>query len=1029
MNAIRMISTVILVIALFLGPTLATADMTITSPQNGAVLTTKLVRVEGTASSVSSYINETSQADFTGGTPTNLAITATGEIVLEITLSIGAPVRQNNGDAVLTGDGSGFDGVQTAGGPVLYEDGGFKMFYYGRDASGYTLPGYATSADGITWARQATPVLNLGLSWDNQYIMIKGAYNNSGTILAPYTGHTPGKDRVGCAASNDGGHTFSKLNGGSPVIPLGASGKFDSLINTAGGMIKEGITYRMVYGGGDGSVVRIGIATTEDCVSWIKANNGDAVLDVSAPGGWDSWYVGGGRGDLVVIDGTYILFYDASPTTDHSANKIGFATSADGVKFTKGNGGQAWFGKGTGGKFDEVSVLDPHVYVEGNTIHMWYIGFGTGGWNGMGYAKATYSHAPGTYVSKALDAGGTVAWGTADYTSYVPTGGSLGVKTRTSADNLVWSSWADVVDGGQISSPDNRYLQYQVVLNKTGSENPSLNDINITYSIDVKQVDVSLDGTTWFKAGGTPSAWYMDLALSEGVNTIRVRATDSRGGTTIKTISVTVDSIPPIGSIVLNDGLSFTNLRKVSVALSAGDQSGIDSMMLSESSAFTGASWVKYAQQAWWNFTDVDGNHTLYVKYKDNSGLESVAYSDWVIIDRKPPAGNISINGGARYTNTASVLVDINVTDENGITGVLLSHTQTGTGNYSPPAKSMAWALSPGDGTKIVWAKVKDPTGNSVDFTDDIILDTTLPVLTVELADGAAVTGKPNVTLSIDATDINGITGMMVSSDPSFTNKAWVPYANLVAYDIGSGDGVKTVYVKVKDAAGNTATATDSIILNMKPPEGTLKINDGAIYTTSTNVTLTLTVQNQSEIGQMMVSNDPGFAGASWVAFKASTPWVLTQGDGLKTVYVKLRNIYGIENPNISGKITLDTKMPQVTIVSPTKGSTTDKTLKLSGTASDESGLAKVEVKVDSGNWVPAQGLENWTYQIQGLKNGKHSIIIKAVDKAGNEQLLAKEITKKDAKSVLPGFEPMIVIAVLACACVIVQRMRRTSDK
>jgi hypothetical protein len=1029
MSTIKKIYTFILAIVLFLGPTLASAEVMITSPLDGSIVTTKLVRVEGTASNSTNVFNKTSHADFADGTSTNLDITMSGEMVLKTNMSISAPVRQNNGDAVMTGDGSGFDGVNVATGPVLYEDGVFKMFFYGRDTSGYTQPGYATSSDGITWVRQSTPVLNLGSTWDDQYVMIKGVYNNSGNIIGMYTGHTPGKDRVGCAISNDGGHSFTKQNGGNPVIPLGASGKFDSLINLAGGMVKEGNTYRMIYGGGDGSVVRIGIATTTDCVNWVKENNGNAVIDVSAAGNWDSLYVGGGRGDLVVIDGKYILFYDAASTTAPSPNKIGYATSDNGVDFIRGNNAQAWFSPGASGKFDETSVLVPNVYVLGNTIHMWYIGFGPGGWNGIGYAKATYSYDPGTYVSKFLDAGGPVAWDAVDYTSSVPSGAGITVKTRTSADSVVWSPWADVVDGAHISSPNNRYLQYQVVMTKSGTEDPSLSDIAISFTVDVKQVDVSLDGTSWFKSDGTPAAWYMDLALFEGVNTIRVRATDYCGWTSTKMVTVTVDTIPPSGNIVLNGGYHFTNSRKVSVALSAGDQSGIASMMLSESLAFTSASWVDYAQQAWWNFTDVDGNKTLYVKYKDHSGLESLAYSDWIILDTKPPAGNLSINAGARYTNTISVLIDINMADENGLSGILLSHDQTNTGNYSLPAKTMPWALRPLDGIKTVWAKVKDTAGNSIDVSDEIILDTTLPALKIELANGAVVTGTPNVSLTINATDLNGISGMRVSADPSFTNAVWVPYASVVTYDLGSGDGVKTVYVMVKDAANNMITSTDKIILNTKPPEGTLAINDGAIYATSTNVTLTLTVDKPSEIGWMMVSNDPGFVGSSWVTFKVSTPWVLTLGDGQKTVYVKLKNTYGIESSKISGKITLDTKMPQVTIVSPKKGTTTKKTLTLSGTASDESGLAKVEIKVDTASWVSAQGIENWTFLIQNLKNGKHTILIKAVDKAGNEQIVAKEITKKDAKTSLPGFEPMIVIAVLACVCVMAQRTKRTAKR
>ena len=64
-------------------------------------------------------------------------------------------------------------------------------------------------------------------------------------------------------------------------------------------------------------------------------------------------------------------------------------------------------------------------------------------------------------------------------------------------------------------------------------------------------------------------------------------------------------------------------------------------------------------------------------------------------------------------------------------------------------------------------------------------------------------------------------------------------------------------------------------------------INAGASVTSSSSVTLALSARNAT---QMMISNDAGFAGASWEAYATSKPWVLTSGDGLKIVYAKFRD-------------------------------------------------------------------------------------------------------------------------------------------
>ncbi len=45
----------------------------------------------------------------------------------------------------------------------------------------------------------------------------------------------------------------------------------------------------------------------------------------------------------------------------------------------------------------------------------------------------------------------------------------------------------------------------------------------------------------------------------------------------------------------------------------------------------------------------------------------------------------------------------------------------------------------------------------------------------------------------------------------------------------------------------------------------------------------------------MLISNSPDFAGASWEPFEQEVEWDLTPGEGLKTVYVKLKNEQGVE--------------------------------------------------------------------------------------------------------------------------------------
>lgn len=115
-----------------------------------------------------------------------------------------------------------------------------------------------------------------------------------------------------------------------------------------------------------------------------------------------------------------------------------------------------------------------------------------------------------------------------------------------------------------------------------------------------------------------------------------------------------------------------------------------------------------------------------------------------------------------------------------------------------------------------------------------------------------------------------------------------------------------------------------NLTLDTTAPSGvTLSINDGALYATSTAVTLTIATTDGVTTGyQMKVWGIDGVTdegSASWENFSASKSVNLTSGDGLKTVYIKVRDDVGNESAQVSDTITLNTTVPVVTITGPDK--------------------------------------------------------------------------------------------------------------
>lgn len=115
-----------------------------------------------------------------------------------------------------------------------------------------------------------------------------------------------------------------------------------------------------------------------------------------------------------------------------------------------------------------------------------------------------------------------------------------------------------------------------------------------------------------------------------------------------------------------------------------------------------------------------------------------------------------------------------------------------------------------------------------------------------------------------------------------------------------------------------------NLTLDTTAPGGvTLSINDGALYATSTAVTLKISVEDSPTTGYQMkvwgVEGVDSETAASWENFSTSKSVNLTSGDGLKTVYIKVRDDVGNESAQVSDTITLNTAVPVVAITGPDK--------------------------------------------------------------------------------------------------------------
>ena len=217
----------------------------------------------------------------------------------------------------------------------------------------------------------------------------------------------------------------------------------------------------------------------------------------------------------------------------------------------------------------------------------------------------------------------------------------------------------------------------------------------------------------------------------------------------------------------------------------------------------------------------------------------------------------------------------------------------------------------------------------------------------------------------------------------------------------GLAQGTHTFQVRAIDAAGNVdpTPASRSWRVDTLPPGGSITINGGAGYTKTTSVTLSISAADPAPgSGVLLVrfrnAGDP--APTEWESYTTRKAWILSSGDGEKTVYVRFKDAAGNISGAVSDQIALDTASPEVTapsqelLVGAALG-TTAVPVRLRWSGGDAtSGVARYQLqqrRYVHGAWQP------WSWVTSGttatrlerqLDPGRYQFRVRAVDRAGN---------------------------------------------
>ncbi|SPX06119.1 RTX family exoprotein [Escherichia coli] len=556
-------------------------------------------------------------------------------------------------------------------------------------------------------------------------------------------------------------------------------------------------------------------------------------------------------------------------------------------------------------------------------------------------------------------------------------------------------------------------------------------------------VTVTFGGKTYTSTVAANGSWSTTVpvadmaALRDGDASAQVRVTNVNGNSATATHEYSVDSAAP--TVTINT-IASDNIINASEAAAGVTVSGTSTAQTGQTLTVTlnGTNYQTTVQ--------ADGSWSLTLPASDLTALANNGYTLTATVSDL--AGNPgSASKGVTVDTTAPVISFNTVAGDDVINNVehtqaqIISGTATGavagdrlvvtiagqqyvtstdaSGNWSVgvPASVISGLA---DGTVTISATITDSAGNSSTQTHNVQVNTAAVSLSVSTISGDNIinAAEAGSALTLSGTGTNFATGTVVTvllngkgySATIQNNGSWS--VNVPAADVAAlADGTSyTVSASAQDSAGNSATASRSVAVDLTAP--VISINtvstDDRLNAAEQQQPLTLNGSTSAEVGQKVTVT---FGGKTYTATVAANgTWALNVpaadlaalGQGAQTITASVNDRAG--NPGqTTHALTVDTVAPTVTIATVAGDDIINNAEQLagqtiSGTTTAEVGQT-VTVTFNGQSWTATVGSGgSWSVfipaqQFAGLSDGSYTISATVSDQAGNPGSASRGVT------------------------------------
>lgn len=544
-------------------------------------------------------------------------------------------------------------------------------------------------------------------------------------------------------------------------------------------------------------------------------------------------------------------------------------------------------------------------------------------------------------------------------------------------------------------------------------------------------VQYSFNGTDWTDVDSFVNGGTWTRSLSQTITGVYLRAADEFGKTTTTAripVSVVYDVTPPLTAISAPAASSW---HRGTIALSGSATDAAGSGIASVRYAVTvkgvdpvAGDWKDAAIGAgtWTGSFDAapagvaEGDKTLHLSAADNAGNAAAAVAvDFGVDKNNPTLSGLSVDGSAYaamvYRSGGSVVFSGSAADTYSLASVVIeqkapagSWTAAAALTISGTADAWSWTRTftgadvegQYDYRIVAWDSAGNPHTSSSDPTLSILLDRTAPTapaITAPLSSGYY--GESSTVLRGLASDaLSGVAEVRWSSDGGSTwttadgTSTWSytldisetsPYANL------SSQGSKTILVRAADMAGNVSANSTVVFwidrvapsVSYDSPSAGLRINGSAA------LALVLTAADFNGVSMVeLKAGENNFSSPDATAvlnggtgkWEASIPAAALSAlaSGTQRIYARARDFPG-RTTTVDLQINVDKNPPSVAFTAPLASATVNKSVSLTGTASDDQVLTSVSLEVwnqgtSAFDALPAPaGAANWSASLDTL--------------------------------------------------------------